>query len=74
MTPEAFYEAFLSICLDPRFDRVMDEFAELSRRVFKAMSRQPVNFIGSHDDIVLPTGLSEKEKELFRQLGEIRPA
>ena len=25
-------------------------------------------------NIVLPTGLSEKEKELFRQLSEIRPA
>jgi hypothetical protein len=50
------YENFLSICLDPRFDRVMDEFAELSRRVFRALARQPVHFVGSHDDIVLPTG------------------
>jgi len=50
------YESFLSICLAPAFERVMDEFAELSRRVFKAMARQPVHFIGSHDDIVLPTG------------------
>lgn len=50
------YQSFLSICLDPRFGRIMDEFAELSRRVFRAFSRLPVHLIGSHDDIVLPTG------------------
>jgi hypothetical protein len=50
------YESFLRICLEPEFDRLMDEFAELSRRVFKAMSRLPLHFLGSHDDIVMPTG------------------
>jgi len=50
------YESFLSICLDPRFERIMDEFAEINRRVFRALARLPVHFIGSHDDIVLPTG------------------
>ncbi len=34
----------------------MYEFAELSRRAFKAMSRLPLHFLGSHDDIVMPTG------------------
>jgi len=50
------YEHFLSICLDPRFDRVMEEFAEINRRVFRAFARLPVNFAICHDDIVLANG------------------
>ena len=50
------YEHFLSICLDPRFERIMDEFAEINRRVFRAFARLPVNFVVSHDDIVLSSG------------------
>jgi uroporphyrinogen-III decarboxylase len=50
------YEHFLSICLEPEFDRVMDEFAEINRRVFRAFARLPVNFVICHDDIVLSTG------------------
>lgn len=50
------WELFMECCLDPRFDRIMDEFAELSRRAFKAMARLPVNFIRSHDDIVMTRG------------------
>jgi len=50
------YEHFLSICLEPEFDRVMDEFAEINRRVFRAFARLPVNFVVCHDDIVLSTG------------------
>ncbi len=50
------YENFLRICLDPRFERVMEEFAEISRRVFRAFARLPVNFVICHDDIVLSTG------------------
>jgi uroporphyrinogen-III decarboxylase len=34
----------------------MDEFAELNRNVFRAMARLPVNFVVSHDDIVLSNG------------------
>jgi uroporphyrinogen-III decarboxylase len=30
----------------------MDEFAEINRRVYRALARQPVNFIWSHDDIM----------------------
>jgi len=50
------YENFLSICLEPEFERIMNEFAEINRRVFKAFARLPVNFVICHDDIVLSTG------------------
>ena len=50
------WELFFECCMDERFERIMDEFAELSRRAFKAMARQPVNFVSSHDDIVMTRG------------------
>ena len=50
------WELFLECCLDDRFERVMDEFAEINRRVFKAFARLPVNFITCHDDIVTSRG------------------
>lgn len=50
------YESFLSICMRPEFDRIMDEFAEINRRVFRAIARLPVNFVNCHDDIVLTNG------------------
>ncbi|MFW5798079.1 MAG: uroporphyrinogen decarboxylase family protein [Planctomycetota bacterium] len=50
------WELFLQCCLDPRFERVMDEFAELNRRTFRALAKLPVNFIWSHDDIVTTRG------------------
>lgn len=50
------YENFLNICLEPEFDRIMDEFAEINRRVFKAFARLPVNIILCHDDIVTTGG------------------
>jgi hypothetical protein len=50
------YEGFLSICLEPGFERIMEEFAEINRRVFSAFARLPVNFVICHDDIVLSTG------------------
>jgi hypothetical protein len=50
------WELFLQCCLDPRFERVMDEFAELNRRVFRAFARLPVNFVVCHDDIVTSRG------------------
>jgi uroporphyrinogen-III decarboxylase len=50
------YENFLNMCLDPAFDRVMEEFAEINRRVFRAFARLPVNFVVCHDDIVLANG------------------
>jgi hypothetical protein len=50
------YENFLGICLEPGFDRIMEEFAEINRRVFRAFARLPVNFVVCHDDIVLTTG------------------
>ncbi len=50
------YENFLSICLEPEFERIMDEFAEINRRVFKAFARLPINFVTCHDDIVLSNG------------------
>ncbi len=50
------WELFMEACLDPRFERVMDEFAELNRRLFRAFARLPVNFIHCHDDIVNSRG------------------
>jgi hypothetical protein len=50
------YENFLNICLEPEFERIMDEFAEINRRVFRAFARLPVNFAVCHDDIVLANG------------------
>ncbi len=50
------YEPFLTLCLEPEFDRIMDEFAEINRRVFRAFARLPVNFAICHDDIVLANG------------------
>lgn len=50
------YENFLGMCLEPEFERIMDEFAEINRRVFKAFARLPVNFACCHDDIVLSNG------------------
>jgi len=50
------YERFLSICLEPEFERIMNEFAEINRRVFRAFARLPVNFVLCHDDIVLANG------------------
>ena len=50
------YEHFLAMCLEPGFERIMDEFAEINRRVFRAFARLPVNFVVCHDDIVLTKG------------------
>ncbi len=50
------YENFMLLCLEPEFERIMDEFAEINRRVFTAFSRLPVNFVICHDDIVLANG------------------
>ncbi|MHB0856804.1 MAG: uroporphyrinogen decarboxylase family protein [Anaerolineae bacterium] len=50
------WELFLETCLDKRFERLMEEFAELNRRAFRAISRLPVNFVICHDDIVSARG------------------
>jgi len=50
------YENFLDICLEPEFERIMDEFAEINRRVFRAFARLPIKFVTCHDDIVTNHG------------------
>ena len=50
------WELFLETCLDPRFERLMDEFAQINRRVFRVFARLPVNFVVCHDDIVTSRG------------------
>ncbi|MFA6293379.1 MAG: uroporphyrinogen decarboxylase family protein [Victivallales bacterium] len=50
------YENFMMMCLEPEFERIMDEFAEINLRVFRAFARLPVNFVICHDDIVLSNG------------------
>lgn len=50
------WKLFLRTCLDERFARIMDEFAEINRRVFRVFARLPVNFVVCHDDIVTSRG------------------
>ncbi len=50
------WRLFLETCLDERFQRIMDEFAEINRRVFRTFARLPVNFVICHDDIVTARG------------------
>jgi len=50
------WKLFLRTCLDERFGRIMDEFAEINRRVFRVFARLPVNFVICHDDIVTSRG------------------
>ena len=50
------WERFLEVCLLPEFGRIMEEFAEINRRVFRAFARLPVNFVTCHDDIVNSRG------------------
>jgi len=50
------WELFLETCMDERFQRIMDEFAEINRRVFRTFARLPVNFVICHDDIVTAQG------------------
>lgn len=50
------WRLFLETCLDERFERIMDEFAEINRRVFRTFARLPVNFVICHDDIVTSRG------------------
>lgn len=50
------WELFLETCLDERFERIMDEFAEINRRVFTAFAQLPANFVTCHDDIVNTRG------------------
>jgi uroporphyrinogen-III decarboxylase len=50
------WELFLECCMLPEFERIMDEFAEINRRVFRAFARLPINFVTCHDDIVTTRG------------------
>ena len=50
------WEMFLTTCLDEEFEPIMEEFAEINRRVFTAISRLPVNFCNCHDDICMTAG------------------
>jgi hypothetical protein len=50
------WDLFLETCLDERFARIMDEFAEINRRVFRAFARLPIHFVHCHDDIVTARG------------------
>lgn len=50
------WENFLAVCLLPEFERIMNEFAEINRKVFRVFSRLPVNFVLCHDDISTARG------------------
>ena len=50
------WDLFLRCCLDPRFERIMAEFLEINRRVFRAFARLPVSTVTCHDDIVMTSG------------------
>ena len=51
------WENFLEIALLPEFERVMEEFTEINRRLFRVFARLPVNIVHCHDDIVNTRGL-----------------
>lgn len=50
------WELFLECCLRPEFERVLEEFAEINRRVFRVFARLPIHFVICHDDIVMTRG------------------
>lgn len=50
------WELFLECCLDPQFERIMDEFLEINRRVFRVFARMPIDRVTCHDDIVISRG------------------
>jgi len=50
------YENFLNVCLEPEFERIMEEFAEINRRVFRSFARLPIKWVCCHDDIVTTAG------------------
>jgi uroporphyrinogen-III decarboxylase len=50
------WELFLETCLDERFERIMNEFSEMNRCIFRVFARLPVNFVICHDDIVTSRG------------------
>ena len=50
------WERFLDCCLEPEFERIMDEFAELNRRAFRVFAKLPVKFFICHDDIMMTNG------------------
>ncbi|MBM3215350.1 hypothetical protein FJZ36_10600 [Candidatus Poribacteria bacterium] len=50
------WDLFLQTCLLPGFERIMDEFAEINRKVFRTFARLPINFVVCHDDIVTARG------------------
>ena len=50
------WRLFIRTCFDERFERIMDEFAEINRRVFRVFARLPVNFVICHDDIATSHG------------------
>ena len=50
------WEMFLATCLDESFERIMDEFAQINRRVFSVYARLPIRFVICHDDIATTRG------------------
>lgn len=50
------WELFLETCMNERFERIMNEFAEINRRAFQAFARLPIKFMLCHDDIVMTHG------------------
>lgn len=50
------WELFLEMSFEPEFERIMDEFAEINRRVFRSAAKLPVNVVVCHDDIVTSRG------------------
>lgn len=50
------WENFLEIAYEPEFDRIIGEFAEINRRVFRSIAKLPVHTVVCHDDIVTTRG------------------
>jgi hypothetical protein len=50
------WEKFMLCCMDERFERIMNEFAELNRRAFKVLASLKSNMVICHDDICTSKG------------------
>jgi len=58
------------ICLEPEFERIMDEFTQINRRDFRLFVPLPVNVVVCHDDIVLARGpVCRRRAELIGEDG-----
>ena len=66
------YENFMMLCLEPEFERIMDEFAEINRRVFRAIARRYENCLiaGEGDNRVLNRNTPAEIRKMVESMVE----